>query len=48
MRRSVVDAYKAVCNMRSVDEIDVEWIKRMLNRLKKEKRVEWFGWLLTV
>lgn len=44
-RRPVKDCYKAVTSMNANPDLNVEWVRRMLVRPKKEKRHQWYGWL---
>src|SRR5438552_966315 len=44
-RRAAKDCYSAVMAMQNTEGLNLEWVKRMLLRPKKEKRHQWYGWL---
>jgi len=44
-RHPVVDLYKAVSGSGYVSRPAEGWIRRMLLRPQKEKRIQWFGWM---
>ena len=44
-RYPVTDLYKAIQGGGYVSRPSEGWVRRMLNRPRKEKRIQWFGWM---